>query len=469
MPNVNLDRVIRLEFSNDKSFETVTDIITNIVAGTLKIEEMLTDKDLKYGSLFASKLEVQIYDKDDLSNKFIRCIITENNVDKPMFFGIVDSCTKDYSDTYRDIIAYDMSYFYNKKNGAWAYNQFWEEKQAQGQTSCTLAQLRAYIITTFDIPYSFDPLPDDTFIVKYSVPISSISVTNLLQMLFAMSCKFLHFTRAGRMEVIHLDYWGVSEVLNLEGLYEKENSIFEEAPIAYYTNVQLYDALGTLKYDTDTTPPSANKTTNPYTISNNLLIQNAAQPDLKAYGDFVKQFADLLRFTPCDVQMIVGDLDIKVGQRCHTSQGDFFVFHNELSGPLLVNQKIGADANLQNNETSVETSFATAVLEQGTSGGGGTGGNLIDIMSNIVLCAGIVTVGAFQATFGASFVVSERSMEPANSTYNEDFVEVKDGAAVMLTEFTYSSEQFNIDSGYVAKVEVDKSIFDTVNNIDVEE
>lgn len=459
MPNVNLDRVIRLEFSNDKSFETVTDIITNIVAGTLKIEEMLTDKDLKYGSLFASKLEVQIYDKDDLSNKFIRCIITENNVDKPMFFGIVDSCTKDYSDTYRDIVAYDMSYFYNKKNGAWAYNQFWEEKQAQGQTSCTLAQLRAYIITTFNIPFSFDPLPDDTFIVKYSVPISSISVTNLLQMLFAMSCKFLHFTRAGRMEVIHLDYWGVSEVLNLEGLYEKENSIFEEAPIAYYTNVQLYDALGTLKYDTDTTPPSANKTTNPYTISNNLLIQNAAQPDLKAYGDFVKQFADLLRFTPCDVQMIVGDLDIKVGQRCHTSQGDFFVFHNELSGPLLVNQKIGADANLQNNETSVETSFATAVLEQGTSGGGGTGGNLIDIMSNIVLCAGIVTVGAFQATFGSSFVVTNRNIRANDVVYNIDYVQNEDGVLSLITDYELEGQAVSIDKGNLAVVEFDNTNF----------
>lgn len=466
MPNVNLDRVIRLEFSNDKSFETVTDIITNIVAGTLKIEEMLTDKDLKYGSLFASKLEVQIYDKDDLSNKFIRCIITENNVDKPMFFGIVDSCTKDYSDTYRDIVAYDMSYFYNKKNGAWAYNQFWEEKQAQGQTSCTLAQLRAYIITTFDIPFSFDPLPDDTFIVKYSVPISSISVTNLLQMLFAMSCKFLHFTRAGRMEVIHLDYWGVSEVLNLEGLYEKENSIFEEAPIAYYTNVQLYDALGTLKYDTDTTPPSANKTTNPYTISNNLLIQNAAQPDLKAYGDFVKQFADLLRFTPCDVQMIVGDLDIKVGQRCHTSQGDFFVFHNELSGPLLVNQKISADANLQNNETSVETSFATAVLEQGT-GGGGTGGNLIDIMSNIVLCAGIVTVGAFQATFGASLAIGERELNANNTTYSQTYLQDQNDVLSMITSYTFEVEDETIDTGYCKSFTIDNSDINSISSLEI--
>ena len=414
-------------------------------------------------------MEVQIYDRSELANLFMRCICTEDGVDKPLFFGIVDSCTRDYSDTYRDIIAYDMSYYYSKKNGAWAWNLFWTNwKQQYGRDTCGLASLRFLLVTQY---YNIDvgstliltTLPDSYRIVHYSIDIDSISITAMLSMLFATCGYYVYFDREGVMQFKLLQiYEGAEEPPSLEGEYEKENTTFEEAPVADYTNVQIYDVLGNLIYDTDPTPEEERGDTQPYVIRDNLIVQGMATSDVELLADYVLSQLNRLRYTPGTVALIVSELDIEIGDKYSTSQGDFFAFQNSLSGPLLVNQTLKAEANLRNDEVNVPTSFATAELQKG----GGSGGGIIDIMSNIVICAGIITVGAFQATLGIHTFVDHRNIYVSNVTYDNTYIEdistssdVESMALQLKTEYDQEGQVASVDSGYLAVVEFDDTDF----------
>ena len=57
--------------SNDLYPQGVAREVTNIVAGSLKLDEILSESPLVFGQMYATKFEVKVYNEEDISGKWI--------------------------------------------------------------------------------------------------------------------------------------------------------------------------------------------------------------------------------------------------------------------------------------------------------------------------------------------------------------------------------------------------------------
>ena len=92
--------------------------VTNIVAGSLKLDSLLAEKSIQFGQFYATKFEVQVYNEEDLSGRYIHVYQREGNVYHDLFTGVIDSCKVDKIGTDRTIVAYDKAYVTRQMNVA---------------------------------------------------------------------------------------------------------------------------------------------------------------------------------------------------------------------------------------------------------------------------------------------------------------------------------------------------------------
>ena len=59
--------------------------VTNIVAGSLKLEGHICEKIPQLGQLYASKFECQVYLEEDLKGKYIQVYQSDNGVERTLF------------------------------------------------------------------------------------------------------------------------------------------------------------------------------------------------------------------------------------------------------------------------------------------------------------------------------------------------------------------------------------------------
>lgn len=365
MPDVNLDRELHILVSDTPQFNSST-AVSNIVSGTASLEEVLVEGDLKFGAIYATKFEVQLYDESNLANKYIRVYIVEGTTTVPVFKGLIDSCKRDRVGADRQLIAYDLAYLFSKINVAWYWNLFWYNKSGQ---PATLKEIRNDFLSGYATAYNFQyddqvDLPNDNIPFYFVTGIDSISYTSLLSMICELSCVFPHFNRSGDLEFLTL----ATNTADIDDLYEGDTSSFEETSTAAFTNVQIYDVNGNLVYDTDETQGSASKLTNPFMISNNIFVncimkRSDYEDVISAIADSIYTTVASIVYTPASINMIIGSFDYKLGQKVSTDNGTHYVFRNSYSGILFVEENIEAIGVEQNNEALVETSISERMLE----------------------------------------------------------------------------------------------------------
>ena len=333
-----LDRITHISFP-DMENEALHDLTTGIASGSMSLDELLVQGNISLGECNANKLEVQIFGLDDVSNKKIKVWQTDLKGEnlKNIFEGYVDSCKLDNLGYYRDIVAYDAIYYKGRLNVANWWTAFWLPDQ---QETSTLKEIRESICDYLELTYDKGVTYfNDDFVVTQTVTISNLSFANMLKMICELQCTFPNITRDGHIEFLTLPT--IEEAIDISGLYEHESSTFEtytteliDAVIIYGSGEEGVSSLG------DDAKPN-----NAYTISGNIFTYDLEKDALKELAVNIFNKVSYISYQPADITMIQSNIDLHLGDLVKTDKGYSYVFANNLSGSLLVEQEIVAEGD----------------------------------------------------------------------------------------------------------------------------
>lgn len=300
-------------------------LISTIVMGTMSLEELIVDSDVQFGQLYSTKFEVQVYGVDtDLSGKYIIVYQEKNGLATNIFSGIVDSCKQNRDGLDKTIVAYDIAYTISQTNIAPWWTSFWTNRQ-----SATLKQCRDSMLDYLSIDYEDVVLPNDNITVHKNVDMTSMTFATMIKMMCELNCAFPHFSRSGILEFIICNTQG--DPIELETLYEGQNSTFEEYTTDEITGIAFYDSAGELKR-------VVGDQTNVYPVSVNVFTYDMTTATIDSVGDVMLDYISDFTYKPADIKMIVGSLAYKLGDKVHTNQGTSYILQNSYSGVQLVEE-----------------------------------------------------------------------------------------------------------------------------------
>ena len=303
--------------------------VSNIVAGSLKLDEMISEKVPQFGQMFATKFECTVYLEEDLSGKFIHVYQIVDGVSTDVFAGKIDSCKLDNVGTDRKLIAYDLAYEKGKQNVAEWWERFW-----YGRETATLRQVRESLLSSMTISFENVELPNDNMVVTKTVSLTSCTMTAMLKMICELNYCFPHLNREGLMEFILLNT-EPEETKDLTGKYEGLNSTFEDFVTYDITGVQFFDSGSELKY-------TYGEIENAYPVKENIFLYDRPTSVLQSIAAEMMSYLSDFSYTPGTVKMIIGDMSLQLGDHIHTEKGDFYVMQNSYSGSQFFEQTIKA-------------------------------------------------------------------------------------------------------------------------------
>ena len=345
MTEIVLDRATYVEFPNNPEVN-VRNI--RIESGSLLLEEILCTENIVFGETNATRFEATIYNLTDVSGLKIKVYQTDTsgNNRRNIFEGYVDSCKQDKNGHYRKLVAYDAFYSIGNANVAGWWLQFWSSRK-----TATLKELRESLCDWVGISYSmYVSLLNDDFVCSKSATLSSVSFNTMLFWICEIQCTIPHIDRNGTLQYISLI---TQPSINISDQYDRGTSEFEGFVTAHIDTVELYDYDNNLIATTNSTGAVPSKNT--YTIKDNALLFSIT--DKSAALDFVHTYlvyAGQIVYTPCDINMIVSNLDINVGNSVQVGDIRSIVLQNTLYGNLLVEQEIvaaGSEYSQDSNKT----------------------------------------------------------------------------------------------------------------------
>ena len=303
--------------------------VSNIVAGTLKLDEIIAEKVPQFGQMFATKFECTVYLEEDLSGKFIHVYQVVNGLSTDVFAGKIDSCKLDNTGTDRKLVAYDLAYERGKQNIAEWWERFWT-----GRNTATLRQVRESLLSSVGIVFESVELPNDNLEVTKTVTLSSCTMTAMLRMICELNYCFPHMSRDGLMQFIILNT-DPEEIIDVTDMYEGANSTFEDYVTSDITGVQFYDSGNELKF-------TYGEYGNAYPVRENIFLYDQPTTVLQNIGEGMMTYLSDFIYTPSSVKMIIGYLGLQLGNYVHTEKGNFYVMQNSYSGSQLIEQTIKA-------------------------------------------------------------------------------------------------------------------------------
>lgn len=339
MADIVLNRATYIEFPNNPEIDVQH---IHIESGSLLLEEILCDGDLIFGKTNATRFEATIYNLTDVSGlkiKVYQTDVTRNNR-KDLFEGYVDSCKQDRGGYYRKLVAYDALYSIGNANVAGWWLRFWTDKE-----TTTLKELRNSLCEWAEIPCDDSiALHNDEFVCSKTATLSSVSFNTILSWICEIQCTIPHIGRDGILRFISL---ATPHPKDISNLYERNSSEFEGFVTAPVDTVELYDYDSNLVATTNITGAVPSK--NIYVIKNNALLFSLVDSATGlAATEFVLNYLAQIGsivYTPCNLNMIVSDLTLSVGDYIQVGQTTSIILQNTLSGSLFVEQEIRASGN----------------------------------------------------------------------------------------------------------------------------
>ena len=335
MADIVLNRATYIEFPNNPEIDVRH---AQIESGSLLLEEILCDKDIVFGETNATRFEATIYNLADVSGLKIKVYQTDidGNNRKNLFEGYVDSCKQDRYGYYRKVVAYDALYSIGNANVAGWWLRFWSDRE-----TATLKELRESLCDWVNIRHDTEViLHNDEFICTKTATLSSVSFNTLLFWICEIQCTVPHIDKEGILRYISL---ATKPATDITELYERGSSEFEGFVTAPIDTVELYDYDNNLVASTNTTGAIPSK--NVYAIKNNSLLFAITGTSAT---DFVLSYlrqVNTIRYTPCDINMIVSDINLSVGDYISVGETTSIVLQNTLSGSLFVEQELRATGN----------------------------------------------------------------------------------------------------------------------------
>lgn len=334
------------------NYTSTVSLDKHIASGTMKLKEVLVDKDLTFGDLYANSFECTIFDvkstKTELVNKSIEinCETIENGQilrTERLFTGIIDSAEQDYYNNYQKIVAYDAVYSVRDKNIAEDWNAYWDTHD-----EASIQELRYWACSVVGIPYtvSQDLLPnDDTIIYKNEVQkYTSLTFGTLFKMLCELTGTLPNISRAGEMEWVELST-DTSTMLDLSGNERGSNSSYEYYTTKPIDGIAIYASSDSLSQ----IYPENGNPSNAYVISGNAFLLNKNADDLDIICENLYTQISGISYVPCKVKLIYSDFDIPLGQMISitpsaNTHGIGYVLNNELSGAQFYAQTVECKA-----------------------------------------------------------------------------------------------------------------------------
>ena len=344
------------------------DVTSQITSGTLRLTEMIADGEFQFGQLCADMFECQIYGLDanvvglpifvnvieDEDIAYLKAnngyllndengkYIVNTTPATRLFTGTIDSCTKDFSNSYRDIVAYNFNRqnedVTNWWNGLWA-------TQGTTQPTYTIKYIRTNLMTHMGITEVDKTLPNDDLIVSADVVGNDGTGDNVLTFSYVLQCIgeiqrcFPHINRNGAMEYITLG----TTTKSLADKYELNRSDWQDKITEIITGVAIYSTSNTFVQGVGTYE-------NPYTIAGNLLLLNMTSEQLNTFlTDYFNAIKDI-QYTPCDINLIVSDFSYRLGDKISFDGNTSYIFENTYSGIQYVDELISAGGDVKRSK-----------------------------------------------------------------------------------------------------------------------
>ncbi len=310
-----------------------------VVDGSLQVNEILVDGELKFGQCYANRFECELYNvSEDIANKRIKVFQRQDGNYVPVFAGYIDSATLDVFNLTRKVIAYDE--FYTKRDynvSAW-WTEFWQitvdpsGKYIFGRDKATLKQIRESVCDYIAMPYSTEPLVNDSIEVSAYSAYSNISFTDVITFVCELQGCFPNIDREGNLEFLYFGTTGKSII----GDYERGNISFEDYETDTITGINIFDTSDNIVQ----TYPLNGSGRNAYSIAGNIFLLNMTTAQITSVMSNLYPILQNFKHIPFEVPMIVSDFGLKLGDKITHERGFSYVMKQEFSGPLLVEQTI---------------------------------------------------------------------------------------------------------------------------------
>lgn len=415
--------------------------LDKIVQGSLRLDEILVESELQFGQLYSTKFEMQMYDTEDLSGKFIYVFQNNGYEDYRIFAGLIESCKLDRVGTDRTVVAYDLAYSKSYVNVAPWWREFWNQK-----STATLKEMREGLLSYVGINYENVELPNDRISLTKTCDINSIGFGAMLKMICELSCCFPHIDRSGTMIFIVLNN---DSSVDITGKYDGTQSTFEEYVTESITGVQFYTT------NSDLTAVVGDST-NPYSVQENILVYKKTEAELREIGRNMMDYIPEIVYTPSSVSMIISDFNIRVGDYIHTEKANFYVLKMSCDGRQLIEQNLTASGSQRRDEVAKDIAFEAVIAQEQMDEISEDVIDTIDIIEDIIEDQTDLedTVEDIEESYGESDKLLSETVAAAQTTWDDNKYDID--------EYGFGSPEVNYKITYVW----DESPYSNINAVD---
>lgn len=376
-----------------------TFIESNIVEGSMTLDEVIADGDIDLGKLYSTKFECDLYNvTGTLQGKFIQVYQTsdEYSYNIPIFLGYIDSCTSNRLGTDWHLIAYDLAYYYGGINIADKWNTYMSTTSVITTTYgdfpkitntyepptpvhkveinwCTflkmiLDDLHIVHNFNFDLSLGVTCVTDrDNVELFVNKTVQKMTLSDLISSICQLAKVIPHFGKDGVFRVIELDTSDVEHALDLTDNYEKENLNVTQLIHPPFDNIEYKYTNYRLK---TTTTETLNSNANKYSITNNIVlltagglkgtcsIDNGTYVVSYNYTSLIQDvctYLQSLQYYVGSFPLIVSDVNDRLGQLVKVVTTDinnnsetlyFPILKSTYSGTQLINQAVEASGTV---------------------------------------------------------------------------------------------------------------------------
>ena len=385
----------------------VISVESNIVEGSMVLDEVIADGDIDLGKLYSTKFECDLFNvTTDIQGKFIKVYQTSDEYEGhiPLFLGYIDSCTSDRLGTDYHLIAYDLAYYYGGINisSIWnrymstntpistTYGDFPDVQIGSGATpSYIKIDWYKFLKLVFDeigIVYDFefnlkldvsgyyglgiDPMRVVQLYVNSNV--KKMLLSDLIASICQLASVIPHWGNDGVFRVIELDTSSTAlqeDAIDLTDNYEKSSLNVSQLIVPPFNNISYkYNTYSGKNTTVATFTETVNSNENKYEISNNILLlltgcikgsTTYRVPSGHSSGSFnntylirnMCSYLQSLDYYVGSVSLIISDVNDLIGQLVKITINEdetiyFPVLKSSYSGSLLINQTVSADGTI---------------------------------------------------------------------------------------------------------------------------
>ena len=358
-----MSRFLQIQIYNKNGteieYDNYVDDYWGIQTATAKLDTMIMEKELKFGEVYASKFEVQLFGLDeDLSNRKIKVnIITDEetnyivddkgniltthdnkhlihhtSTDSDLFFGEIDSTTKDRLGTYRNIVAYDALYKLRDFNMI----DFWEDYWSNHE-DVSILEFKYAIFNYVGLDYTHHTMINDDYIIHNPVDNQSANVLkfgDLLRNIYQLQNACPHILGNGYITDVTLEGHSDFEVRrDLRGDLEGENSTWEDFVTEQVTGIGVFNTSNTLAQ-------LVGNEGNTYNIVGNLFLLGMSAEEINTICEPLLEHLQDIQYIPGIFKLKLPRKRLNLGDMILTDYGLSYVFSLKFSGAVLINETI---------------------------------------------------------------------------------------------------------------------------------